>query len=198
MGPPTKQSTRLPLKPATLEVNTLQRTEALKCFTCLWLVWTWIKKESAASVGTFRFTTETSKQTKESKSGHRLVAQFKREIWMWFSSVTHVDDERQWLSWMVFNQLLLVGSKKLRILHIFQGELWCMRVLVFFKRVLVFLRGGVRVILVEDSIQKKPHWGLVGLAGRRRAADDHGRGDHFTLLHLRRLQQSQDFELIIN
>lgn len=71
------------------------------------------------------------------------------------SSLTHIDDESQWLSKVVFNQLLFVGGEELRILHILQQEVTFMKLLFLFLWITV--RGGGAVLCVEDSIQEELH-----------------------------------------
>lgn len=96
------------------------------------------------------------------------------------SSLTHIDDECEWLSEVVFNQLLFVGGEELRVLHILQQEV------TFVKLPFLFLWISARrwgaVSCVEDSIQEELHWGLLRLAGRRGCAGDCGHGEHCTSL----------------
>lgn len=94
--------------------------------------------------------------------------------------VTHVDDECQRLSRVVFNQLLLVGSEKLRVLHVLQQEVTFMRVPVLV--VCLAVKGGGAVTRVGDVVQEELHRGLLGLAGYVGWAGDHGDGDHFAAL----------------
>lgn len=76
---------------------------------------------------------------------------------------------------MVFNQLLLVGSEKLRVLHVLQQEVTFMRLPLLFLRIAV--KGGGAVTRVEHSVQDELHRGLLGLARRVGWAGDHGGGD---------------------
>lgn len=99
--------------------------------------------------------------------------------WKWtsrLSSVTHVDDKCQRLSWVVFNQLLLAGGEELRVLHVFQQEVAFMRFLLLFLQLVI--EGGRAASRVEDSVQEELDWGLLGLAGRWGWAGDRGRGEH--------------------
>lgn len=94
--------------------------------------------------------------------------------------VTHIDDECQRLSRVVFNQLLLVGSEKLRVLHVLQQEVTFMRPPILI--VSLAIKGGGAVTSVEDAVQEELHRGLLRLAGYVGWAGDHGDGDHFAAL----------------
>lgn len=98
----------------------------------------------------------------------------------WGSCVTYVDNESQWLSRVMFNQLLLVGSEKLRVLHVFQQEVILIRVVVFSFFIILFLavRRRGALVRVGDPVQEEPHRGLLGLAGRVGRTMDGGVGDH--------------------
>lgn len=105
----------------------------------------------------------------------------------WGSCVTYVDNESQWLSRVMFNQLLLVGGEKLRVLHIFQQEvilIWAV-VLSFFIFLFLAVRSRGALVCVEDPVQEEPHRGLLGLAGRVGRTMDGGVGDHAALLRTR-------------
>lgn len=103
----------------------------------------------------------------------------------WWRCITYIDDERQWLSRMMFNQLLLVGSEKLRVLHIFQWEATLIRILLLFLTV----RGRGALICVADPIQEELHWGLQGLAGRVGWTMDRVVGDHTAYLRNRHIKE---------
>lgn len=65
--------------------------------------------------------------------------------------VTHIYDECQWLSRVMFNQLLLICSEKLRVLHILQWEVTFMRLPLLFLCLAV--RGGDGIVTcIEDSV----------------------------------------------
>lgn len=105
----------------------------------------------------------------------------------WGSCVTYVDNESQWLSRVMFNQLLLVGSEKLRVLHVFQQEvilIWVI-VLSFFIFLFLAVRRRGALVCVEDPVQEEPHRGLLGLAGRVGRTMDGGVGDHAAHLRTR-------------
>lgn len=88
--------------------------------------------------------------------------------------VTHVDDECQRLSGVVFNQLLLVGSEKLRVLYVLQQKVTPLQrfyvsfllLLVLLFLIAVAIEKGGAFADVRDGVEEKLHRGLLGVGGR--------------------------------
>lgn len=82
----------------------------------------------------------------------------------------------------MFNQLLLVGGEKLRVLHILQCEVTLIRVFLLLFLLFSTVRRQGALICVEDPVQEELHCGLLGLAGRVGWTMDRVVGDHTTCL----------------
>ena len=110
-------------------------------------------------------------------------------------AVTHIDDECEWFSRVVFDQLLFVGGEELRIFHILQQEVTSVRLLLL---LLVWAVKGGAISRVENSIQQELYRGLLGLAGGGGGACDHGGRLHFTGLRKDDEDEKEESILLIH